>query len=70
MNENVVKKVMGKLKNESGRILYLGIGLGVGYLIGLKYGDWKFNTNFARCIEMKPELVPMIREAIELCEKQ
>lgn len=70
MNENMVKKVMGKLKNESGRILYLGIGLGVGYLVGKNLMAWKFTAGMNRCMGVKPELEPVLKEAIDLCKKQ
>lgn len=57
MNENMVKKVMGKLKNESGRILYLGIGLGVGYLVGKNLMAWKFTAGMNRCMGRDRESV-------------
>lgn len=70
MKEFTARKVLGKLKEESGRILYLGIGLGVGYLVGVKLQSWKFNAGLNRCMGLKPELEPMLKEAIDLCNKK
>lgn len=68
MSEFTARKVLETLKNESGRILYLGIGLGVGYLVGTKLQTWKFNAGLNRCIGLKPELEPILKEAIDLCK--
>lgn len=69
MKEFTARKVLEKLKEESGRILYLGVGLGVGYFVGTKLQAWKINAGLNRCFGFKPELEPMLKEALDLCNK-
>lgn len=69
MKELTARRVVEKLKEESGRILYLGVGLGVGYVVGIKLRTWQINAGLNRCFGLKPELEPMLKEAINLCNK-
>lgn len=70
MKEFKAKKTLEKLKEESERILYLGVGLGIGYLVGTKLMGWKLNAGLNRCFGVKPELEPMFKEALDLCNKK
>lgn len=64
-----VKEFWEEHKGEVVLLAYYGIGLGLGYLAGKSVTMTRFNIGINRCFAVKPELEPMLVEAVELAKK-
>ena len=64
------KKFWTDNKKDAMRILYLGLGMGAGYLIGAKVTELKIELGLTRCIRMKPELEAILKESVDLASKE
>lgn len=54
-----------ELKGDVSRILYLAIGCGAGYFVGTKYANMRFGMGLERINSVKPEVFPLMQEAID-----
>lgn len=60
------KEFWEEQKGEIARVVYFGLGLGIGYFTGKSIMGLRIENGLQRCIKAKPELDGMIKEAVNI----